>query len=271
MQDSIRKTSFRCPDCGFVQQEPENLISTYCRSCGHHYEATPNRADHETRQPPAEKPEQRILTRPAREVYCHRCGHVQEVSASARSTLCPSCNASIELTDLTFSSNVSRPVDTRGRLTVERHGYLNNTYIVCGEGLIEGRISGTLMCEGRLVLATTGAMSCRITAKSVVIERRHSVELMFPLTTQELIVQGTVTGEIECPGQVHVRRGGRLEGRIRTRSIVVDRGGVLLTESTVEPGISPKPDQSTVSGIKETGGLSTPLPFFHPGSLMAAY
>ncbi len=271
MQDSIRKASFRCPDCGFVQQEPENLISTYCRSCGHHYEAAQNRADRETRQLPAEKPEHKTLTRPAREVCCHRCGHMQEVSASARSTLCPSCNAAIELTDLVFSSNVSRPVDTRGKLTVERNGYLNNAYIVCGEGLIEGRISGTLVCEGRLVLATTGSMSCRITAKSVVIERRHSVELMFPLTTQELSVYGAVTGDIECTGQVHVRRGGRLEGSLRTRSVVVDRGGILLAESTVEPGISTKPDPSTVSGVKETGGMSTPLPFLNPGSLMVAY
>ncbi len=33
----IRKVPTECPRCGFAQQEPVGLISTYCRGCGGHY------------------------------------------------------------------------------------------------------------------------------------------------------------------------------------------------------------------------------------------
>lgn len=261
MQGTPRKAPFKCPSCGFVQHEPEHLISTYCRSCGDYYEAQAHRAG---AGDPA-RALRRQVVRPPRTVHCYRCQQSHEVSASAHSTMCPICQTSIELGDLVFSSNVSRPIDMRGRLTVERTAYLNSSYIVCGEGFIEGRITGTLRCERDIHLASSGPINCRITAASVVIEKGADIEFMYPVSADELIVHGKARGQIDCSGTVRIYRRGLLEGKLSARSIVVDRGGVLLAETSIKSRSPEKPSGLTTTDTvpHETGGLGFTLPLDH--------
>jgi cytoskeletal protein CcmA (bactofilin family) len=239
MQDSLRKVPFRCPECGFVQQEPETLISTYCRSCGHYYKGGADRSD---------KGSSSLLPslfkgkgRANRLVHCYRCDKEHEVSSSARSTMCPTCNAGIEFDDLVVSSNASRPVDTRGKLLVTKKGYLNNAHIVCGEAIIEGRISGALRCEGAVHLRCSGALSSRITAGSLVVDKHSRIEISSPVTVGELVVYGAVKGQFLCSSKVRVLKGGTLEGTLVTPAVTVERGGTLLADSTIQPPKRPDP------------------------------
>ncbi len=244
MAHEVRKAPFRCPHCGFVQHEPQHLVSTYCRSCGSHYDVVPaHRADSHPEKSPGlvTRMAQKVLARPPRAVLCYRCGQTHEVSGYARNTICPGCNAAIEMEALTFSSNVTRPVDTRGLLTVEAKGYLNSPFIVCGDGFIEGRVSGTLRCEGTLRLACSGKLTCRISAKSVVIEKDARVEILYAIQTSDLVVHGQLAATIECAGRVHIARKGLLEGKIYASSVAVDRGGTLNAESVVQPQRQLKP------------------------------
>ena len=233
MPDSPRKAPFHCPHCGFVQSESVHLISTFCRSCGRHFEisraASPG--------PPVAKAHalKWMGSRPPRQVLCHHCQQTHEVSGHALSTICQGCNASIELTDLTFSSQVSRPVDTRGKLTIAPGGSLNCPLIICGEALIEGSVNGALLCEGTVRLAGSGKSSGRITTKSLIIEKRAQVELVHPVKTTDLVVHGRAKGNFACEGSVRISKRGILEGRITARSVVVERGGILLAESTIQP------------------------------------
>jgi len=260
MPDTPRKAPFHCPHCGFIQHEPVHLISTYCRSCGSHYEiagAAPAEAGPEKKRDSLLK---RVTSRPPRSIRCHHCAKTHEVSGHAKSTICPGCNASIELGDLTFSSHVSRPVNTRGKLIVEPGGSLNCALIICGEALIEGRINGALHCEGTLRLACSGKSSGRITAKSIIIEKGADLDLIHPVKTDGLTVNGRASGNFECDGQVRVARRGILEGRIVARSIVVERGGILRAESSIQP-LHPK-DAPQVAGENATAFTSSPLPAY---------
>lgn len=244
-----RKEPFSCPHCGFVQNEPRHLISTYCRSCGGYYEVTPERRAEIIPPTP-------VVERPQRTVHCYRCQRDHQVSNHARSTICPGCAGSIELGDLVFSSNASRPVDTRGTLHITTKGYLNNAFIICGQGLIEGRISGTLHCEGTLRIVSSGTMSCQITAQSVVIEKGAHVELIRPVKTVDLQIYGRASGQFACTGKVRIAKGGLLEGRLTAKSVAVERGGNLLAESSIQPRLAPK---TTPDG--EIDGL-TPEPVY---------
>ena len=247
MPPNPRKEPFSCPHCGFVQNEPRHLISTYCRGCGDYYEVTPERRAEGIPSTPASARQQRI-------VHCYRCGQDHGVSAHARSTICPGCSNSVELSDLVFSANVSRPVDTRGLLHITPKGYLNNAFIICGNGLIEGRISGTLHCEGTLRIAASGTMGCQIKAHTVIIEKGAHVELIRPIKTIDMQVFGRAWGQFSCTGKVRIAKGGLLEGRLTAQSVAVEKGGNLLAESTIQPRSSGKkpPDD-------EIGGL-TPQP-----------
>lgn len=260
MPDIPRKAPFHCPHCGFIQHEPVHLISTYCRSCGRHYEiagAAPAEAGPEKKRGSLLK---RMTARPPRSIRCHHCGRSHEVSGHAKSTICPGCNASIELGDLTFSSHVSRPVNTRGKLIVKAGGSLNCTLIICGEALIEGQINGTLHCEGTLRLACSGKSTGRITAKSIIIEKGADWDLIHPIKTDDLTVHGRARGNFACDGRLRIARRGILEGRIVARSVVVERGGILRAESSIQP--VPQKNVRPDSGESAASFQPSPLPAY---------
>jgi len=258
MAHEVRKAPFRCPHCGSVQYEPEHLVSTYCRSCGSHYNVAPaHRTEGLAEKRPAgfvSRMAQKVIARPPRAILCYRCGETHEVSGYARNTICPGCNTAIELENLTFSSNVSRPVDTRGLLTVSPKGFLNSPFIVCGDGMIEGRVAGTLRCEGTLHLGCSGKLSCRISAKAIVIDKDARVEILYALQTSDLLIYGQLAASIECAGRVHIARKGLLEGRLYASSVAVDRGGTLSAESVVQPHRQLKPEPPEF--FKSNGNLA---------------
>jgi len=264
MPDSSRKAPFHCPHCGFVQNEPPHLISTYCRSCGSHYEVAAGKSL--ARKPMAGLLGSTVRQTAARVVHCHHCGRDQDVSFHAKSTICPGCNVSIELEDLIFSSPVSRPVNTRGKLIVEPGGSLNSTLIICGEALIEGRINGALICEGTLELACKARLTQSITATSIIISKDAHVEMVQPVKTTNLVIRGRASGNFECSGRVTISKRGVLEGRLVARSVVVEPGGSLLAESTIQPlkHAGPPTGSQSASLPEKSGpyGAGNPLPAY---------
>lgn len=214
MPDIVQKVDVNCPHCGAVQKEPRSVVSTYCRSCSSHFEI---------KSRPAIAPSR--PKGPVREVHCYKCAADHGVSKHARSTLCPSCGAGIELSDLDFSANGSRPVDIRGRLRIRSTAHLNNSWIICTDARIEGRITGTILCENQLELLGSGKLSFRATASSTVIGPKASIDMAFPLKTGRLEIHGALRGQVFCSGTVHVRKHGLLQGSLEARGLVVDRGG----------------------------------------------
>jgi cytoskeletal protein CcmA (bactofilin family) len=223
MARTLKKSSFGCPHCGFVQSEPAGLVSTFCRSCGAHYNA-PRIAAGPTPVPSV--PPAPAVARQT--VSCHHCGCVHEVSRTAWCTICPGCAASIDLLGVSFFSTASRPVDTRGKLVIGPEGCLTTSRAFCGTARILGRIVGSLVAEGEVRIGTNHTCACHITAPVIVIEKNSSPSFTQLLRTDHLIVFGRLTGIVRCRGTVHVRRGGRLEAEVCARSVTVEKGGALL-------------------------------------------
>jgi cytoskeletal protein CcmA (bactofilin family) len=157
------------------------------------------------------------------------------VSGHALTTFCPNCNATINLSDVTVSSIASKPIDTRGKLTVTPSGHLSSALTICGEAFVDGRVTGTLVCETTLTLAGSRRFSCQMVAASIVIERRASLEFISPVRAGNLTVHGRARGTFECGGEILVAKGGLIEGRIAAKSVIVEHGGILLADSTVRP------------------------------------
>jgi cytoskeletal protein CcmA (bactofilin family) len=130
---------------------------------------------------------------------------------------------------------MTRPIDTRGNLIITPSGYVSSALTVCHEALIAGRVSGTLVCETVVRLVYSGRLSCQMRTKSMIIEKESDVELSYPIETDELVVYGQAVGNFECAGRIWIDKGGLIEGRIAAHSVVVERGGVLLAESSVRP------------------------------------
>ena len=229
-----QKARFQCPGCGFIQLEPPHLISTFCQSCGEHYEVRQKARPKTVPTPPASNSEKRA-------VLCYRCGKTHPVSTHAANTICPYCNSAIELRDMTVLTPTSRRVDTRGKLTISSAGSLSSSWIVCGSADIAGHVSGSLRSEGEVHLATIGVCACQMTAPSVVVAKHARASFTHPLETGHLEVRGHLAGIIHCCGIVHVRCGGRLEAEVYARSVKVDKGGALLGTCHVD---ETQPDES---------------------------
>lgn len=240
-----QKAEFRCPGCGFCQLEPPQLISTYCRSCGGYYEVHPVSPGKAI--PAVSVPGPGELT-----VFCHRCGSDHRVSPYAQNTICPSCNASIELGNITVNSATSRQIDTRGKLLIGHSGSLSSSWIVCGSAQVHGRLAGVLRSEGEVRLSTSLACACQITAPSVIIERNARATFSLPVETGHLEVRGHLTGIVHCRGIVHVRRGGRLEAEVHARSVKVEKGGALLGTCHVDGAQPDEPGKNSGSDQRRT-------------------
>ena len=227
------KTPFRCPVCGFVQLESPSLVSTNCRSCGAHYEVTASdqvRAGGETLLPSFAGKK----TGHGKPVHCFKCGRTHEVSQKAQSTICPGCYAPIELIDVSINESISRAVDTRGHLKLGPKGIIGNDWIVCGSARIEGVFNGHLRCEGEARLAMQKPCPGRISAGSILIERKAQIDSAHPLEADQFAIEGKLRSAVNSRAIVRVLKGGWLEGTVTAPSMVVEKGGVFLGDCRIQ-------------------------------------
>ena len=235
MARRLRKIAVHCPKCGHSQEEPANFISTICRGCGETFPrvAAVAPASRISQILPERFSPAQLFKRTPRSVHCYRCGRNHEVSPFAHTTFCPRCSCHIQLDDVVISAHASRNIDTRGDLTVEPEGYLNSTSAYCSHAVIQGRISGFLICEKTLTMNMRGRCLARIEAQTVVIDRDADLEFYFPIRANELIVRGGINAVVRCSGVVNIKKTGRVSGEVRSRSFQVEKGGIFQGQLTV--------------------------------------
>jgi cytoskeletal protein CcmA (bactofilin family) len=187
-------------------------------------------------------------------VHCLKCGRTHQVSQKAQSTICPGCYAPIELIDVNITGPSSRAVDTRGLLKIAAKGSLSNPWIICGSARIEGAFNGHLRCEGEVRLNMQKPCSGRITADSIIVEKRASIECSQPLEADRITIQGTLRAPIHCKGIIQILSGGCLEGPVTSRAMVVEKGGFYLGECRIQP---PAVVEPSVGNTQLEGATST--------------
>jgi cytoskeletal protein CcmA (bactofilin family) len=259
-----------CPKCGASQQESPGVISTFCRSCGHHFELgdktlAPAKSKQvgwreklaplATRLEPLGRRALRVAEpwllryepqiEKVREFYhrwrppefkrvrCHECARIHEVPRLAASTSCPNCNAHIDLYDVIVEKRVSRVVRTRGNLVIKKFGYLNNQITICGQADIGGGAAGKIFCDGETKIRTSGRLNCEIGSRRVRIEKGADVIVAHPIRVRDMVVHGKVTARIYCNGTLRILKRGFLRGEVYARSIMVDKGGLLQAELNI--------------------------------------
>jgi cytoskeletal protein CcmA (bactofilin family) len=247
MPGSIPTTEVLCPQCGASQREPRGVISTFCRTCGAHFEIG--------RAAPAARPVVR-RTHAGKSVHCYKCGGAHEVSRFAKTTICPHCGSAIEMTDLVFAANASRPVDIRGTLVVRAGVNINNSWIICSNAEIAGTVTGTLFCEEELVLKGKGKLAFRACAGATRVERGADIAFGCPLVTRSLVVRGRLSGRVVCSGRVHIRRGASMSGSIEARSLAVDRGAGWCGPTLVGPEAGHSQEALFPAGVFSPSRLS---------------
>ena len=265
MPPPIAKKAVHCPRCGQSQDEPPGAISTFCRSCGKHFElaetgqgqpswrtrraaATARLEPWKLRARDAAEPWllryepqinklrefiERYRPPEFRRVRCQECGRIHEVPRLAASTACPNCHTHIDLYTLIVDKRINRLVRTRGSLVIKKFGYLNNQVTICGSADIAGGAAGKIFCDGETRIRTTGRLNCEIGSRRVRVEKGADVIVAHPIRVHDMVVQGKLTARVYCNGTLRVLKRGFLKGEIHARSIIVDKGGLLAAELNI--------------------------------------
>lgn len=235
----IVRVSVECPHCGFEQLESQAAQSTICRNCGSHFDIAPKAAESAPARPAQPNPLSVLVRKPQTEqqrtVACFVCNATHRVSSLAKTTLCPSCGAYIDLQDFEITGLFSRSIRTRGRLVVQARGDLNCAKTLCGSAVIEGRLRGGLVCEGKAVLKCRGKLPGDIEASHLVIERGAEIEFLRPVRAGRIEILGKAAGTFYCGTEIYIHRKAALTGAVHARAFVVEHGGLFVGDTEIRP------------------------------------
>lgn len=232
-QRQPEKISADCPHCGFSQLESPYAKSTFCRKCGQHYNIEkPLHKEAEMVRGPSifDKLSKLVAGEKIRKVKCFSCGHKQEVSSAAQSSLCPSCGSYIDLRDMKISGPFGRSIQTQGEIHVTSKGELTSAKAACGSAIVEGKLRGTIVCTGVVRLRAQGKQLGGIDTHDLLVEKKCDCELVRPVRAHAVEINGRISARINCETAVTINKGGYLEGVVYARSISVEKGGVFSGE-----------------------------------------
>jgi cytoskeletal protein CcmA (bactofilin family) len=92
----------------------------------------------------------------------------------------------------------------------------------------------------------------RITADSILVEKRAAIECSQPLEADRITIQGTLRAPIHCNGIIQILSSGCLEGPVTSRAMVVEKGGIHIGECRIQtpapaelPGEAAQPEETT--------------------------
>ncbi|GIU97706.1 MAG: hypothetical protein KatS3mg013_1509 [Actinomycetota bacterium] len=119
-----------------------------------------------------------------------------------------------------------RTVADNGEVTVVGAGArLEGTVVSAGSLRIDGQVKGQISAEGDVVLSPQSQVEADIRAQNV-------------------SVAGRFRGTIVVKGKAHLARGGRIDGDITSKTLVVEEGGVFHGQSIMDSAAGTPPGKS---------------------------
>ena len=242
------KITVICPHCGHEQEEPDLVKSTYCRKCSGYFtvrrDRAPTSGPTKAAPKPVEKPKggfRELISglgglvggNRTRVIHCFECNHPQEVSTSAKSSICPACSAYIDLEEVRIHTAFSRALRTRGNVLIGPKGEYGSTRGFCANAVIQGKVKGSLVCDGEALVKAKGRMTGVLEARMLIIDKHADVEFTRVVRAHNVEIRGKAFARIEATGAVHITKTGSLEGSIVSRGFSVDKGGLYTGTVTI--------------------------------------
>ncbi len=264
-----------CPECGQVQAEPALVVSTQCRACRANFQVVdgkgvvrkhpvarlaPPRKD--TDPEPAPRVQKPAIARrfgpsapaprsflmrwlypekPRREVHCFNCGHPFSTIGEAQSSQCPKCGGYISLLDYDISEVWNRRIQTGGNVVIRKTGSISGVTVRCHHLTVLGELAGAVECSGDLVIRNHGKITGTVQCRHLRIEKGARVEFLNPVNATTATIDGNVRGQISCTGAITLEKRARLQGLVRTSSLVVKSGAkhIGIIEMLTDPPAPP--------------------------------
>jgi len=116
---------------------------------------------------------------------------------------------------------VRRMAEQSGEVTIIGTGAkLEGTVVSAGSLRVDGQVKGQISAEGDVMLAPQSQVDADIKAQNV-------------------SVAGRFKGSIQVKGRAELNRGGRVEGNITSKTLVVEEGGIFQGQSIMDQQAAP--------------------------------
>ena len=136
-------------------------------------------------------------------------------------------------------TGVQRMAEQGGEVTIVGQGArLEGTVVSAGSLRIDGQVKGQINAEGDVLLSPQSQVEADIRAQNV-------------------SVAGRFHGNIVVKDKAHLARGGRIDGNITSKTLVVEEGGVFHGQSIMDAGASSGSRSSGQAGSSSTGSAGT--------------
>jgi cytoskeletal protein CcmA (bactofilin family) len=118
---------------------------------------------------------------------------------------------------------VRRMAEQGGEVTIIGAGAkLEGTVVSAGSLRVDGQVKGQISADGDVMLAPHSQVDADIRAQNV-------------------SVAGRFKGNLQVKGRAELNRGGRVDGTITSKTLVVEEGGIFQGESIMDQQATPKP------------------------------
>jgi cytoskeletal protein CcmA (bactofilin family) len=118
---------------------------------------------------------------------------------------------------------VRRMAEQGGEVTIIGAGAkLEGTVVSAGSLRVDGQVKGQISAEGDVMLAPQSQVDADIKAQNV-------------------SVAGRFKGSLQVRGRAELNRGGRVEGTITSKTLVIEEGGIFQGQSIMDQQAASKP------------------------------
>jgi cytoskeletal protein CcmA (bactofilin family) len=126
----------------------------------------------------------------------------------------------VEATAPATARREDQMADQNGEVTIVGAGArLDGNVVSAGSLRIDGQVKGQINAEGDVALSPQSQVEADIRAQNV-------------------SVAGSFKGNIIVKGKAHVARGGRVDGNITSKTLVIEEGGIFHGQSIMDGGAS---------------------------------
>ena len=117
---------------------------------------------------------------------------------------------------------------------------LEGTIVSAGSLRIDGQVKGQINADGDVMLSPQSHVEADINAENV-------------------IVAGKFKGNITVKGKAELARGGRVDGNMTSKTLVVQEGGIFCGQSNMDGG-APQASAQTAAAASSTSGTAAAQP-----------
>ena len=126
----------------------------------------------------------------------------------------------VEATAPAMARREDQMADQNGEVTIVGAGArLEGNVVSAGSLRIDGQVKGQINAEGDVALSPQSQVEADIRAQNV-------------------SVAGSFKGNIIVKGKAHLARGGRVDGNITSKTLVIEEGGIFHGQSIMDGGAS---------------------------------